>query len=200
MVNRHIIDQSVQNGHLLLRVSEDIPLDWNSYQSIDNSAGARLSLVFDELDFSQEDIDPLGVCYNLLNRVEKRYLEGIFFTPPQLARFAVENLGPWRHDRILDLGSGTGVFLKEVADYLENRIGGFNRYYIWGVEKDPLLCSLSRSLRGHQATILFGDALDKDLVDLPESSFDIVFSNPPYAVPVNDTLGEDYDNLYYSWK
>ena len=116
------------------------------------------------------------------NAVVRGY-EGRVETPYWLARRMVAELfhgkPPGRGSRVLDAGSGRGVFIRAVIEYCRSR--GYGLPEVVGVEVDPGLAGLaSRVFSGYGSVrIVNADFLLLDAETL--GRFDYVIGNPPYV-------------------
>lgn len=113
--------------------------------------------------------------------------EGRFFTPTPITNFIINSLPEIKKDsKVLDYACGAGHFLTEFLQY--NR-----ECQIYGIEKNKNLSMVAKIASvfydsKNEAKIIFQDALGeinktKDYAKFfKNDSFDLIISNPPYAV------------------
>ena len=169
----------------ILRTASNLGYKWKRMPPISKKGMRQLASMIridpmSEALLQNQDIDPLSICFNLLNPLESRLKTGAFFTPPPLAQFIAQALQPQPGDRVIDPASGTGVFLQAMRGFT----GGQTN--IWGIEMNPELCTLSSLLVDTAGDICSQDALDRSRKFPPEGTFDIVFVNPPFGFKVDD--------------
>ena len=169
----------VQNGKILVEV---VKL-FENYKIVYSSKHQFLGDLFEQL----------------LNQGFKQN-EGQFFTPMPITRFIWEslpiesitkNLKGDRYPKVIDYACGSGHFLTEGIETINNVIKSANNDWvgekIYGIEKDYRLARVSKiSLFMNGAgggNIVFGDGLDnhKDK-GVKNNIFDILVANPPYSV------------------
>ena len=146
--------------------------------------------------------DDAGRAYELGLDAARRHAEGVFYTPPDVARgllvLAVEGerLDPPRRPLVCDPTCGAGAFLVVAADLLE-ATGHDPRVIvedlIWGADVDADAIAVARSMLEKWAADRQVDAEPRHLVvgdtlldgqgawpDPPEAGFDVVVGNPPF--------------------
>jgi len=146
----------------------------------------------------------LGDFFELLLNHGVKQSEGQFFTPLPIVKFILtsinyndfinvkkDNILP----KILDFACGAGHFLTESIDEINKIIKikelnineNWEVSHIYGVEKDYRLArtaKLACFLNGDGSTnIIFGEGLNNHSeLHIEKSEFDIIISNPPYAI------------------
>ncbi len=153
-------------------------------------------------------IDIKGEAYEQMVGGTFRGELGQFFTPRELVEFMVKMLNPSKSNRILDPACGSGGFLimciKDVKEKIidENpnlsdseinlQVKHFCEHNIYGLDINPRMARVSKMNMimhgdGHTGIFnmngLFVAPYDSDLAkkEIVEDSFDIIFSNPPFA-------------------
>lgn len=146
--------------------------------------------------------DPASNLLDVITKmrpISKRKANGVFYTPPEIARYIVERtlelLPHERLPRVLDPACGDGVLLQAVAEQLvaerwskarQFAAGKLLRRSIFGIDQD------ATAIEASQARLRRVDTSDTDepnlrvantLFDEPfaAGSFDAVVGNPPYV-------------------
>jgi len=137
--------------------------------------------------------------------------EGQFFTPLPIARFIVLSLplenvfsDAQKPPRVVDYACGAGHFLTEMASQLRVLRAGqdvrtfYSQFY--GIEKEYRLSKVAKvsafMYNQDEINIIYADALAQH-PDVPEGTFSLLVSNPPYSVKgFLETLPEAERNRY----
>lgn len=112
----------------------------------------------------------------------KRRLNGVYYTPKELAIVLVEWAIGNGEGNILDPSCGTGVFLEAAMETVgKQRTSGEHRKVI-GVDIDPAVASETESRLGDSiCSIVVNDFLITAPTDLDGFPFQAVVGNPPYV-------------------
>jgi type I restriction enzyme M protein len=117
---------------------------------------------------------------------------GEFYTPRPVIRFIVNMVKPSLKERVLDPACGTGGFLSESLEFLEQQTKTTveqNKLYdktVYGIEKKPLpylLGMMNLILHGiEDPNITRKNTLASPISELTkEEKFDIIMTNPPFG-------------------
>ncbi len=128
--------------------------------------------------------------------------EGQYFTPTPLVAFIISSLPHFKDSRVLDFSCGAGHFLSEFV-----RINGYENTKITAIDKDERLAkmaSVSALMHGskdiqrtYSLDSLLVDSRDESRPALKDNSFNVIISNPPYAVDnFLDNLADDTKQGY----
>ena len=120
--------------------------------------------------------------------------KGQFFTPRNIVKSMVEIIQPNKNDVIIDPACGTGGFLSEAYQYLDNLYYGFDASFI-GIDKDKDMADLAQTMMeivdGEKSDIYNCNSLE--LVNNNHSlnnlvgTADIVLTNPPFGTKIGIT-------------
>ena len=157
-------------------------------------------------EISTETVDPthvftLSQVYEglLLKMGEKGNDGGQFFTPREVIRAMVRTIDPDIGDSVYDPGCGTGGFLAQTFEYIQNKLGNkataeqleaLKTRTFWGREKENLIYPISLAnliLHGidkpniWHGNTLTGQEVYGGLFDNAPPLFDVVLTNPPFG-------------------
>lgn len=113
---------------------------------------------------------------------------GVFVTPRSLARLLVELTTPAPGDRILDPCAGTGAFLIEVANYLEEHAASASDVHLAAEalqERSWLHVRMGSDIRG--LSVDLGERPGVNLTEGHDKRFDVVLANPPFNLKLHST-------------
>jgi len=143
---------------------------------------------------SSDDIHTLAKLYEdmLLEMRNAAGQNGEFYTPRPVIRFIVNMVKPSLKERVLDPACGTGGFLSESLEFLEQQTKTTveqNKLYdktVYGIEKKPLpylLGMMNLILHGiEDPNITRKNTLASPISELTkEEKFDIIMTNPPFG-------------------
>lgn len=158
---------------------------------------SAVAQLFAGIDLRKCDLDIRSAALKEFLPSEVRKGLGIYLTPDEVVRAAVEVAAPPVGARVLDPACGSGTFLLEVLRLWTAASRGRRKYRISGVDKNPRMMVLADLNLGHADGVEFeGHVLDS-LFDLPSSklgieydSFDFIFTNPPFGVYLDASTGE----------
>jgi len=142
-----------------------------------------------------------GYKHKFLSNLFEKFLkngmqqdEGQFFTPPPITKFITSSLPILRKKdvpKLIDYACGSGHFLIEAFDEVQkfspNLEKGWERDYIFGIERDDSLVEISKVsafLNGaDNINIVYGNGLENyECQNITPNSFDLVLANPPYSI------------------
>lgn len=154
-----------------------------------------VSTLFTGINLTNVGLDVRSAAIREFMPPEIRKGLGIYLTPDEVVRAAVEIVAPSPGSRVLDPACGSGTFLLEVARLWEG--GSKSKMQIWGVDKNPRMLVLADLNLGHVPWLHFDGRLLDSLFDIGAestsdwyNSFDCIFTNPPFGVYV-DTGAQD---------
>ena len=130
---------------------------------------------------------------------------GQYFTPNPVVHLAVQVIAPKVSDLILDPFAGSGHFLSELIDYVDERYGKttdsyalyqFKMFHLHGIEKSSRMVRIAMTdmliyddghsnIRNTDALLTFDNY--PDILGLPNDEnsdpaiFDVVMTNPPFG-------------------
>ncbi len=162
---------------------------------LSDSALLALWQMFSHLKLSQIAFDLRSAALKEFLSPEIRRGLGIYLTPDDVVKMMVEFVAPTHKQSVYDPACGSGTFLIETLKYRQPSKNGAENM-VWGTDKNPRMLLLSDLNLGHLAGITFHrrvtDALfpqldEEHLWPCPDS-FDIIFTNPPFGVALDNTL------------
>jgi len=151
----------------------------------------------------------IGETFASIFPLEDRKKRGVFYTPPDMARFMVEMDGlQWREGKVLDPACGSGVLLSAAYDAM--RHNDTHRHVLqrlWGVDLDPYAVRITRlvlMLKGDRYLYPPNIRCQDSLWGLDSwlGKFDCVLANPPYMghkfIPADymERLRKAYGQVY----
>jgi len=152
-----------------------------------------LGQIFNAIEFSQIPFDVRSAALREFLSPELRRGLGIYLTPDDVVRMMVEYVNPTADSSVYDPACGSGTFLIETLKLRESTAND-NPSVIWGTDKNPRMLLLAELNLGHFPGVVFKrrviDALFPEIDaknDWPiETSFDIIFTNPPFGVSLDN--------------
>jgi len=148
-----------------------------------------------EIQFSaREDIHTLSHLYESMLREMRDAAgdAGEFYTPRPVVRFMVEAIAPQLGETILDPACGTGGFLVEAYEHLNQQVHTtqqrrtLQQGTLYGQEAKPLpymLAQMNLLLHGLEAPqIAYGNTLTRPIAEIGHTErVDIILTNPPFG-------------------
>lgn len=143
--------------------------------------------------------DIKGTVYEIFLKSTLRGEFDQYFTPREIVDFMVKFSDPDIGDKILDPACGSGGFLIQAFNYVNNKINNSNfsevennnKYKelvdkcLWGHEADydlHVLAKINLIMHGDGWNNIYqGDTLKSNY--LPDNYFDLVLANPPFTIP-----------------
>ena len=133
--------------------------------------------------------------------------EGQYFTPVPLVNFIIHSLPVLKNAKVLDFSCGAGHFLTQYAELNK----AYDKAYFLGIDKDQRLAKIAKIASFMHQTdmeIYSYDSLvkaqDNDIQHqkaIPNQSFNVLISNPPYSVDgFLETLDKDSQRDYEIFK
>lgn len=151
---------------------------------------ASVASVFADLSITAIGLDIRSAALREFVPPEIRKGLGIYLTPDEVVRAAVEIVAPSPEQRVLDPACGSGTFLLEVARLWGENAGQHPQ--VWGVDKNPRMLALADLNLGHVPWLDFNGLLQDSLFDVGRNetaswfnSFDCIFTNPPFGVYID---------------
>lgn len=142
-------------------------------------------------DFANVPIDELGDAYEQSLSNSYRNLEGIYYTPQDIAENFFSAIDFDVKDRIfLDPCCGSGNFLIEALRH------GFAPENIYGFDIDPLAVEIasrrvSSVTQGKPINLRVVDFLQDLPADISERRYDVIFTNPPWGKKLSKDIKEE---------
>ena len=179
--------------------------DANNYMK----SGTNIRQVINEInriDFTrQEDRHLLNDIYEtILKELQSAGDYGEFYTPRPLTKFIVDVIDPKLGEKVFDPACGTGGFLVNVLEYVEDRYVKTKedreklQKSIYGTELKPLphmLAVTNMMLHGVEVpeNIKRDDTLARPLSDYtPKDKVDVIVANPPFGASVADGVEQNF--------
>lgn len=186
----------------------------------DNACISDIISKLEPFSFIGTGDDIKGTVYEVFLKATLRGEFDQYFTPRELVDFMVQFADPDIGDVILDPACGSGGFLIQAFNYVNQKINTsgsseiennnkFNTLIdkcLWGHEADydlHVLAKINLIMHGDGwNNIYHGDTLKSD--KLPEDYFDLILENPPFTIPYTfeDVLsqfelgiGKDHEEL-----
>ncbi|MBI1925955.1 N-6 DNA methylase [Candidatus Poribacteria bacterium] len=163
---------------------------------LSDTALLTLWQLFNEVQFTNVPFDVRSTALKEFLSPEMRRGLGIYLTPDDVVKMMVEFVNPSLKSSVYDPACGSGTFLVETLK-LHKRMSqnDWSKTVIWGTDKNPRMLLISELNLGHFPGITFkrrvADALFPDLTppyDWPKAeSFDVIFTNPPFGVTLDNT-------------
>ncbi len=183
--------------------------DANNYMK----SGTNIRQVINEInkiDFTrQEDRHLLNDIYEqILKELQSAGDYGEFYPPRPLTKFIVEMIDPQLGDKVFDPACGTGGFLVNVLEYVEDRYIKTKedrdklQDSLYGTEFKPLPNMLSVTnmmLHGVEVpeNIKRDDTLARPLSDYtPQDKVDVIVANPPFGASVADGVEQNFPSEF----
>lgn len=159
---------------------------------------ARVAQTLAGLDLRAVDLDVRSAALREFIPPEIRKGLGIYLTPDEVVKAAVEIMAPPPGAQVLDPACGAGTFLLEVARIWRTQRAG--EFKVWGIDKNPRMLALAELNLGNVAGLNFQSFLRDSLYDLdrPDSQkwlnqFDVILTNPPFGVYVDPQVQSAVD-------
>ena len=144
---------------------------------------------------SSEEVHTLSHLYESMLREMRDAAgdSGEFYTPRPVVRFMVQVTDPQLGETVLDPACGTGGFLVEAFDHLNQQVKGdtkkrelLHQATLYGQEAKPLpymLAEMNLLLHGLEAPqIAYGNTLTQRLNEIGHNQrVDVVLTNPPFG-------------------
>jgi type I restriction enzyme M protein len=151
--------------------------------------------VYEAMHISDIPLDVRAAALREFVPPEIRRGLGIYLTPDDVVRMAVNIAAPKPGSKVLDPACGSGTFLIETIRYWRTKGQRQESIEVWGIDKNPRMLLLADLNLGHQKKIRFRKFLVDSLFDVPSleratstvlpNSFDYVFTNPPFGVYID---------------
>ncbi len=139
------------------------------------------------ISLSQTPGDIKGEAFQIFINRHQRGDRGEFFTPHPIVKLAVEMIAPQPSEKVIDPACGSGGFLIQSINYIQENFGMSGAEYIQtsvkGIEFNPDV-ALSATIRlvfegGTGAEIICANALLEN--ESLNNSFDVILTNPPFG-------------------
>jgi type I restriction enzyme M protein len=184
-----------------IKLHPNVFVNGRSSLSGDKKAICQVSFILKNYNLRTINNDIKGKIYEELikNTLDKNENQQ-FFTPRNIVQFIIELVSPEPHHKICDPACGSGGFLISALEYIKKNNNStnlieFSRNNLTGVEIDSRMVWIAQMNiilhGGHYESIQYlkaGGTLSHQhqaIEKLPNDSFDIVITNPPF--------GSDYD-------
>lgn len=166
---------------------------------MDNASIVEIVKLLEPWSFLGTGDDIKGAVYEIFLKSTLRGDFDQYFTPREIVDYMVKFADPNMGDRIIDPACGSGGFLIQAFKYVNQKIidnpaseqENKKRYKdlvdlcLWGHEADEdlhVLAKINLIMHGDGYNNIYqGDTLRSNR--LPEDTFDIVFTNPPFTIP-----------------
>lgn len=163
------------------------------------SAGLAVAKLQD-VSLTDSTGDANGLAFQKFLTSKEKSSLGQYFTPEPVVNFCVEFLAPRPGEKILDPACGAGGFLLSAARYMAAQSFAANSGetnapgQFYGIEINKSIARLARMKMilelGDLAEILCGNALeDREalMLQMPKyGEIDVILTNPPFGVKIND--------------
>ncbi|MFP4022708.1 MAG: N-6 DNA methylase [Candidatus Paceibacterota bacterium] len=183
--------------------------DANNYMK----SGTNIRQVVNQInriDFTrQEDRHLLNDIYEtILKELQSAGDYGEFYTPRPLTKFIVDVMDPQLGEKVFDPSCGTGGFLVNVLEHVEERYVKTKedretlQESIYGTELKPLphmLAVTNMMLHGVEVpeNIKRDDTLARPLSDYtPNDKVDVIVTNPPFGASVADGVESNFPSEF----
>ncbi len=165
----------------------------------DNASIVEIIKMLEPWSFLGTGDDIKGAVYEIFLKSTLRGDFDQYFTPREIVDYMVQYADPSIGDKILDPACGSGGFLIQAFRYINQKIidSPFSEVEskkkfknlidkcLWGHEADEdlhVLAKINLIMHGDGYNNIYqGDTLRS--CKLPDSSFDVVFTNPPFTIP-----------------
>lgn len=159
---------------------------------LSNSSLLHLHRIFNNICFGSIDFDIRSAALKEFLPPEVRRGLGIYLTPDDVAKMAVDVLSPMPDKRVYDPACGSGTFLVEVLKSWKSNKRANLSTKIWASDKNPRMLLLTTFNIGQINKVQFHgkhlDALDPLSDDWPlPDQYDFIFTNPPFGVTLDNT-------------
>jgi type I restriction enzyme M protein len=168
-----------------------------------------INTIQDDVDFnSSKDRHLFNDIYEkILADLQSAGNAGEYYTPRAVTRFMVDIINPELGEKVLDPACGTGGFLINTIEHLENKLKTPAareklQQTIFGVEKKPLphmLAMTNLMLHGIDVptNIRHDNTLSRPLKDYgPKDRVDIIVTNPPFGGMEEDGIEGNFPKKY----
>lgn len=158
-----------------------------------------------EIDFTRsEERHLFGDIYEqILRDLQSAGNAGEFYTPRAVTQFMVNRVNPQLGEKILDPACGTGGFLANAVDHLQQQVQTAAdvvtlQGQIYGVEKKQLphlLCTTNMLLHGIEVPVQIRHAntLNRPLSSWDENEqVDVIITNPPFGGTEEDGIEKNF--------
>lgn len=165
----------------------------------DNASIVEIVKMLEPWSFLGTGDDIKGAVYEIFLKSTLRGDFDQYFTPREIVDYMVQYADPNIGDKILDPACGSGGFLIQAFRYVNQKIidSPFSEVEnkkkfkeltdkcLWGHEADEdlhVLAKINLIMHGDGYNNIYqGDTLRTE--KLPDNSFDVVFTNPPFTIP-----------------
>lgn len=165
----------------------------------DNASIVEIIKMLEPWSFLGTGDDIKGAVYEIFLKSTLRGDFDQYFTPREIVDYMVQYADPNIGDKILDPACGSGGFLIQAFRYVNQKIidSPFSEVEnkkkfknlidkcLWGHEADEdlhVLAKINLIMHGDGYNNIYqGDTLRSE--KLPDNSFDVVFTNPPFTIP-----------------
>ncbi len=169
----------------------------------DNASIIEIIKMLEPWSFLGTGDDIKGAVYEIFLKSTLRGDFDQYFTPREIVDYMVQYADPNIGDKILDPACGSGGFLIQAFRYVNQKIidSPFSEVEskkkfknlidkcLWGHEADEdlhVLAKINLIMHGDGYNNIYqGDTLRS--TKLPDNSFDVVFTNPPFTIPYTFT-------------
>ena len=169
------------------------------FKITDNESIVKIIKLLEPWSFLGTGDDIKGAVYEIFLKSTLRGEFDQYFTPREIVDFIVKFSDPNIGDKILDPACGSGGFLIQAFNHVNQKIidspfsevetkKKFNNLIdkcLWGHEADEdlhVLAKINLIMHGDGYNNIYqGDTLRSD--KLPDNSFDLILTNPPFTIP-----------------
>jgi len=160
---------------------------------LSDAALVNLCQLFRGVEFGKVSFDIRSSALKEFLSPEMRRGLGIYLTPDDVVKMMVAFVSPTPEQSVYDLACGSGTFLIETLKFRHTKSRP-QKNIVWGTDKNPRMLLLAELNIGHFPEITFNRRVIDSL--FPEtdnktpwprpSSFDVIFTNPPFGVTLDN--------------
>jgi type I restriction enzyme M protein len=167
---------------------------WNGQMfRLSDNALQRVHQLFQSTDLSRLSLDTRSAALREFLSPELRRGLGIYLTPDPVVEMMVEFVSPSPWETVFDPACGSGTFLMATLARWKEAPRKLKKARVYGADKSPRMLQIAELNLGGSSKIAFCGRLQDSLVPqtdksaIPEREVDVIFTNPPFGVYVDNT-------------
>jgi len=196
LIDKYLNGANSFNHEILPTIMNDYPQLFTQFEGFSFSEDTiRHSLrTLSKITLKKAPAHIIGDAFQTIIGSNIRGDKGQFFTPLSVVKSMVKIINPKKEDVIIDPACGTGGFLSEAYQFLENSKNNLNAKFI-GIDKDKDMADLAQTMMeiidGGNSKVYNLNSLelvhDTHSLNHYIGNADIVLTNPPFGTKIGIT-------------